>query len=539
MRTPTSPLRKAAKIVWGGVVALMVAWARPATAQNLGVFRWQLQPYCNVVTVNVAQSGAVYTLDGYDDQCGAPARAPLVGLATPNPDGTIGLGLHIVTVPGGRAVSVDARISLATLGGSWTDSAGNTGTAVFNGAASGSPRPAPTIPAGAIAPGSISVSHLAPGVTAAIAATVGSCASGQYLRGVRADGAAICEAVVVPPSTVDVVAGAIGDTSIAIGRDGVPIVAFTGTGEQLHIAKCLHATCATAMTYPLVATNGSGITPRLAIGADGLPVVAHFDRNGPGLRVSHCNDPDCRTVTSTLVVTGSGVSFNAMAIGADGLPILAHQQAATDLRVTHCENVVCTVSRTFTVDAVGTSGWDPAMTIGADGFAIIAHYDTANGDLRVTHCVNIDCSGATSRTVDATGNLGFDAAIMIGADQRPLIAHSDLTSNGVRLTHCDDATCSASTSITLPQGQDPTLVAAPGGVPTLTFYRRFVDFEVMFGRCADERCGNAQAGLLPTGAPSGRGLSMAIDRDGLAAIAHRNPVTGQLRVTRCGTVTCR
>jgi hypothetical protein len=33
-----------------------------ASAQTLGAFRWQLQPFCNVVTLNVTQSGAVYTL---------------------------------------------------------------------------------------------------------------------------------------------------------------------------------------------------------------------------------------------------------------------------------------------------------------------------------------------------------------------------------------------------------------------------------------------------------------------------------------------
>jgi hypothetical protein len=66
-----------------------------------------------------------------------------VGLASPNPDGTIGFGLHIVTAPGGRSVHVDARIDLASMGGPWTDSAGNGGTLVLNGAAAGSARPAP------------------------------------------------------------------------------------------------------------------------------------------------------------------------------------------------------------------------------------------------------------------------------------------------------------------------------------------------------------------------------------------------------------
>jgi hypothetical protein len=125
------------------LMPLVFGAATPAGAQSLGTFTWQLQPFCNRVTVSVTQNGGIYTLDGYDDQCGAPQRAPLVGLATPNPDGSIGLGFHIATAPGGKTVSVESRISLATVAGPWTDSAGNSGTLVLNGAAAGSARPVP------------------------------------------------------------------------------------------------------------------------------------------------------------------------------------------------------------------------------------------------------------------------------------------------------------------------------------------------------------------------------------------------------------
>jgi len=127
-------------------LAAVVGLLQPAatSAQTLGTFRWQLLPYCNVVTVTVVQNGAVYTLDGYDDQCAAAQRAPLVGLATPNPDGTIGLGFNIVTAPTGQGVQVAAIITLATLGGTWRDSAGTIGTFTFlTGApAAGGARPA-------------------------------------------------------------------------------------------------------------------------------------------------------------------------------------------------------------------------------------------------------------------------------------------------------------------------------------------------------------------------------------------------------------
>ena len=118
-----------------------------ATAQPLGTFRWQLQPFCNVATVAVTQNGAVYRLEGTDDQCGNGADAASVtGTAFPNPDGTIGFGLNIVTTPGGRPLHVDAEITTATFSGTWRDSTGATGTFAFRpGAGSGgSPRPLPT-----------------------------------------------------------------------------------------------------------------------------------------------------------------------------------------------------------------------------------------------------------------------------------------------------------------------------------------------------------------------------------------------------------
>ncbi len=133
------------RFLFAGLAAAAVSLtALAAEAQPLGTFTWQLQPFCNVVTVNVTQQGAVYTMDGYDDQCGAARRAPIVGLGTPNPDGTIGLGWNIVTTPGGRGVQVDARITFPSASGSWSDSAGNAGTLALGASSGGSARPLPS-----------------------------------------------------------------------------------------------------------------------------------------------------------------------------------------------------------------------------------------------------------------------------------------------------------------------------------------------------------------------------------------------------------
>ncbi len=112
-----------------------------AQAQPLATLVWQLQPHCNRVTLSVVQNGGVFALNGFDDQCGGATQASVTGTAFPNINGTVGIGISIVATPSGNPTHVDASIDLATLNGSWRDSAGNTGTFLFNGPGGGSPRP--------------------------------------------------------------------------------------------------------------------------------------------------------------------------------------------------------------------------------------------------------------------------------------------------------------------------------------------------------------------------------------------------------------
>ncbi len=131
------------------LLTTLAALVAPGTvqAQPLGTFRWQSQPYCNVVTVTVTQVGGIYRLEGTDDQCGSGRDlASVVGVAFPNPDGGIGFGMTIVSAPGGESAHLTAEITLGTLSGTWRSSPGISGTFVFTPGApiAGYPRPNPT-----------------------------------------------------------------------------------------------------------------------------------------------------------------------------------------------------------------------------------------------------------------------------------------------------------------------------------------------------------------------------------------------------------
>lgn len=139
MPIPCSVTRVAAFLLV--LVAGTIA-APPVTAQVIGTFRWRTEPYCNVLSLTVTQTGGVFTLNGFDEPCAGAARLPVHGVAVPQANGHITFGLSILNVPGGAPVNLEADITLATVAGTWRDGAGRSGLLSF----------APVSPAGAPRP---------------------------------------------------------------------------------------------------------------------------------------------------------------------------------------------------------------------------------------------------------------------------------------------------------------------------------------------------------------------------------------------------
>lgn len=205
-------------------------FAGVAAAQPLGTFRWQVQPYCNVLTVTVVQQGGQYQIDGTDDQCGAAQKASVVGLAYPNPDGSIGFGLATVMAPNGSPLHTNATIDTQTLSGTWRDSAGHSGAFVFTPGAGngGSARPAPA-PAGAVSFGTIVT-----GTSSGDGLQVANSGSGDGIRGTTSSGVTNVSGVVgVNDSAAGQVVGVTGRaTASPIGTGVVGLGAVTGAFFQ-------------------------------------------------------------------------------------------------------------------------------------------------------------------------------------------------------------------------------------------------------------------------------------------------------------------
>ena len=254
-------------------------------------------------------------------------------------------------------------------------------------------------------------------------------------------------------STVDDV-GDVGLTiSVAIGADGLPVISyFDDTNDDLKVAKCNDAACTGGdETLSTVDSAGFvGLFSSIALGADGLPVIAYPDETNFDLKVAKCNDAACAGGDETLsIVDSAGFvgSTPSIALGADGLPVISYTDRTThDLKVAKCDDAACagggeTLS---TVDSAGQVGEMTSIALGADGLPIVSYHDSTNRDLKVAKCNDPACAGGdeTLSTVDSAGEVGIFSSIEIGADGLPVIGHHDQTSFDLRIAKCSHPSCS-------------------------------------------------------------------------------------------------
>lgn len=127
-------------------------------------------------------------------------------------------------------------------------------------------------------------------------------------------------------------------SDMILGSDDLPLIAYYADGN-LRAAKCENPQC----TEYTVTTVSDGIAdfiasvgPSIAVGADGLPVIAYW---APGrvLQLASCNDQAC--ATSTVSTFGNANTF-ALAIGIDGAPVIAYHDEP-ELVVAKCGDAAC------------------------------------------------------------------------------------------------------------------------------------------------------------------------------------------------------
>jgi hypothetical protein len=206
-----------------------------------------------------------------------------------------------------------------------------------------------------------------------------------------------CRNVICRAATTTVVdsEGDVGKWSaIAVGADVLGLISYyDATSGGLKVAHCQDATCSNATTATI---DSEGGPPSIAIGTDGLGLVAYVA--GGTVKVAHCATRTCSTATVTVIDVIQGVEAHAsVAIGADGLALVSYIDRTEDgdfgLSVAHCTDVTCSTATTAT-PVSGFFERTASTAIAGDGLGLISVVDI-DSNLYVVHCSNLACTDTT------------------------------------------------------------------------------------------------------------------------------------------------
>ena len=196
------------------------------------------------------------------------------------------------------------------------------------------------------------------------------------------------------------------------------------------------------------------------------------------------------------------------------------------------------------VDSGGFVGGFTSITIGTDGLPVISYRDYVNQDLKVAKCGNVSCSsGNTLTTVDSAGEVGFFTSIAIGTDGLPMISYYDLTNGDLKLAHCGNSSCSAGNTITTLDsvgdvGEYTSITIGTDGLPIIN-YQYVTGGNLKVAKCGNVSCSSGN--LLTTVDyvdDVGDDSSITIGIDGLPIISYFDKTNNDLKVIKCGNSSC-
>ncbi len=389
----------------------------------------------------------------------------------------------------------------------------------------------------------------------------GTCALGSYLRGINADGSALCSDLpgVTTITTVDDPVNLVGEyTSIAIGKDGLAVISyFDSSAGKLKVAKCANAACSGAATITTVDPmniNAVGRYNSIAIGSDGRPVISYLDSTAGALKVAKCGNAAC-TGTATITTVDAPANFvgqyTSIAIGSDGRPVISYYDSTADtLKVAKCANAACTGAATITSvdDPANLVGTYTSLAIGSDGWPVISYYDDTANTLKVAKCANAACTGAATITTvdDPANNVGLYTSLAIGTDGFPVISYRDFQGNALKVAKCANAACTGAATITTVDapanivGNFSSIAIGTDGLPVISYNDITAD-ALKVAKCANAACTGAATITTVDDSTSflGAFTSIAIGSDGLPVISYADQSADSLKVAKCGTRSCQ
>jgi hypothetical protein len=300
--------------------------------------------------------------------------------------------------------------------------------------------------------------------------------------------------------------------SIAIGKDGYPVIAYNNVYSDLKVAK-MQPSAEIQPGWGISGASGDNLTSAAAGGgctfqtgewSEGSKTSPTLD-----LTANHCTELAFMLDTSEAVV---GTIYRLRLVTSGGAELSTYSQypaftvvsdtgrryskedvmmtASSCTGITEGENYNCAP-----IDSTNDVGQYTSIAIGTDGNPVISYYDNTDKTLKVYHCTDTSCSSGDDYTVDSPGGAGAGqySSIAIGTDGNPVISYYDYANYALKVYHCTNPSCSSGDANTVDDpavstvGYYTSIAIGTDGYPVIA-YQDTTDFNLKVAKCNDQAC---------------------------------------------------
>ncbi len=288
---------------------------------------------------------------------------------------------------------------------------------------------------------------------------------------------------------------------VIVGADEIPLLAYVDVDVDgapiVRLARCADPIC----NDHTITDLGPGNAPSLAIGSDGLPIVAFGNSLEEAAVIARCTDTACAGEFDTTVVESIRWRLGPLALIGDDIPLIAQVTVQRDgdsvLRVAVCSDAECGDIDTADLGAVPPDAVVVGIVVDPVGLATIFVADPGS-EILAFRCLEPACSTAIEPVSvgghRSLGELigtawGVEGPVLVSTNAGPSLAPT----NPGWLFRCDDAECRTGTIVELPglQGAAASLVVDDAGEPVVFFHRPRSGAFVL--RCERPDCGEIPA----------------------------------------------
>jgi hypothetical protein len=146
---------------------------------------------------------------------------------------------------------------------------------------------------------------------------------------------------------------------LRLGTDGLPIFGYALANGEERIARCGDLKCTSATVTTIGTMAGELTTAALAVGPDGIAVLAYYSDGS--LLLARCRDEACASAATVRVDQATAGWWTPIAIGFEerGFPVIVYWSPTNrDQKLALCHDLGCTSADLITIEQADSSGAD-------------------------------------------------------------------------------------------------------------------------------------------------------------------------------------